>query len=113
MKRIKNRKTFIVLLSITLVVIVIIIGIIMNIFAIRQNIYTLQNYEDFIMKQYSSDGILHNQSDCDKVLDKIEKYISTNQSDLGIRKYERNKNSITVNFGGLTHMFTPLIEGYD
>lgn len=92
------------------------IAIIGMMFIVRNSIMScekkLMKYEDDIMSQYTSKGLLDNQKQCDEVLDTIEKYISDNRWKLMIRKYVRNPDSITVEFwSGKHYMILPKIKG--
>lgn len=74
---------------------------------------TLSKYENSVIEQYAVNGKLLNRAQREVVLDDVEAYISNNIQKLGIKSYERNKNSIVVTFSfGFTHVFSPLIDGY-
>lgn len=100
-----------------LLVVIIFIILFGGLFAIKCNVHfhvkALEAYECSVIKQYTVDGILSNQSQRNNVLDSVENYISNNQHKLGIISYERNSSSIVVSFlFGFTHVFSPVVTGY-
>lgn len=79
---------------------------------LQSSVETLKAYENTIINQYTTNGILYDLSQCNELLNLIENYISQNQHKLMIRRYKRHTSSIIVEFWlGSNYLISPRVEG--